>query len=379
MSRTLATLTAVLGLFIVGATASAATRRRPASTWCRPRRRLRGPGPSGLRHEPALRRQDRERQHLGRDRTAAESTPMGRTASWCGPRRAAQGDANINIQVGPSRISALLRTLRDPKEACALVTFKATIEEAIERQVADAVAKRTAALEAELAALRDEQSARVATELASAIAERAMTASRAPALEGGGAQRRRPGGVGLAGGRARPGPLDQRRARTAAGAPVRVADLDVRDGAGKARGTAARLAGTPPAPRLLGVVAARRHFRGVAFVRDGASLLGAPLTLTVRTPDGRGEVTVRDLGIRNVPATGSRRSHTARSSRSAPSSRLRTPIATRPRWARALTAPRRASESPAPPPRGPAASASTLAPPTPRATPGPTRSSSAPS
>jgi hypothetical protein len=76
------------------------------------------------------------------------------------PKAPNPGDANVNIQVGPSRISALLRTKRDPKEACALVTFKATtIEEAIERQVTDAVAKRTAALEAELVELRAEQTA----------------------------------------------------------------------------------------------------------------------------------------------------------------------------------------------------------------------------
>jgi hypothetical protein len=300
MSRTLATLTAVLGLFIVGAAASTAHAQKACEYLVPPH--------GGAYEVPVHPAYVTSLRFAGKIASANTSAAMdkdyeiradGPDGLLVRPKARSPGDANINIQVGPSRISALLRTLRDPKEACALVTFKATtIEEAIERQVADAVAKRTAALEAELAALRDEQSARVATELASAIAERAMTRLELQRLK---AVARSDAGLVVWALRAvvlGPDLLINVELENRSGAPVRVADLDVRDGAGKARGTAARLAGTPPAPRLLGVVAPGAKLRGVAFVRDGASLLGAPLTLTVRTPDGRGEVTVRDLGIR---------------------------------------------------------------------------------
>lgn len=215
------------------------------------------------------------------------------------PKAANPGDANVNIQVGPSRISALLRTKRDPKEACALVTFKATtIEEAIERQVADAVAKRTAALEAELAELRAEQTARVAAALAETIAERAMTRLEVQRLK---AVARNDAGVVVWVLRAvvlGPDLLINVEIENRSGAALRVADLDVRDGAGKARGTAARLAGATPAGGVLGTVAPGATVRGVAIVRDGAALIGTALTLSLRTTDGKREVTVRDLGIR---------------------------------------------------------------------------------
>ena len=228
-----------------------------------------------------------------------EIRPDGADGLLVRPRAPNPGDANVNIQVGPSRISALLRTRRDPDEACALVTFKATtIEEALARQVADEVARRTAALEAELAALRADQTARVAAELAATIAERALTRLELQRLT---AVARDDAGVIVWVLRAvvlGPDLLINVEIENRSGATLRVTDLDVRDGAGQARGAAARLAGATPVGGLLGTVAPGARQRGIAVVRDGAALTGAALTLTVRTTDRRHEVTVRDLGIR---------------------------------------------------------------------------------
>ncbi|MBP8805297.1 MAG: DUF2381 family protein [Kofleriaceae bacterium] len=300
MSRTLATLTAVLGLFIVGATAPTAHAQKACEYLVPPH--------GGAYEVPVHPAYVTSLRFAGKIASANTSAAMdkdyeiradGPDGLLVRPKARSPGDANINIQVGPSRISALLRTLRDPKEACALVTFKATtIEEALERQVADAVAKRTAALEAELAALREEQSARVAAAIAETIAERAMTRLELQRLK---AVARNDAGVVVWVLRAvvlGPDLLINVEIENRSGVALRVADLDVRDGAGKARGTAARLAGATPAGGVLGTVAPGAKVRGVALVRDGAALAGAALTLSVRTTDGKREVTVRDLGIR---------------------------------------------------------------------------------
>jgi hypothetical protein len=215
------------------------------------------------------------------------------------PKAPDPGDANVNIQVGPARISALLHTERDPKAACALVTFKATtVEEAVARQIADAVAQRTAALEAELAAVRAAEAARVAAALAATLAERAMTRLEVQRLK---AVARNDAGVVVWVLRAvalGPDLLINVEIENRSGAVLRVADLDVRDRAGAPRATAARLAGATPTAGLLGSVAPGATVRGIAVVVGGATAPERAATLTVRTADRRREVTVRDLGIR---------------------------------------------------------------------------------
>ncbi|MEZ4400007.1 MAG: hypothetical protein R3B06_08310 [Kofleriaceae bacterium] len=82
--------------------------------------------------------------------------------------------ANISLTIGAARVSVNLRTVDDARDACAIVTFKATTEEdARQRAIDEAVAARTRPLEAELAALRANQAQQVRALLDAAIARRA--------------------------------------------------------------------------------------------------------------------------------------------------------------------------------------------------------------
>lgn len=91
------------------------------------------------------------------------------------PKIAKAGAANINLTTGAVRLSVNLRTVDEPKDACAIVTFKATTEEDARQQaIAAAVAERTAALAAELAALKAEQAKQVRAQLDATIAARSI-------------------------------------------------------------------------------------------------------------------------------------------------------------------------------------------------------------
>lgn len=228
-----------------------------------------------------------------------EIRPDGGDGLLVRPKSGSTSEANINVQVGTARISALLRTAKDAKEACALVTFKATtIEEAFERQVAEAVEARTAALKAEVERLRAEQAAQVAAAIDTTLAERAMARLELQRLK---AVERNGDGVVVWVLRAvylGPDLLLNVEVENRSGGPFRIAGLEVRRGGkGANLATAARMA-DGGSGGFLGVVAPGASLRGVVVVRDGGKLAGGDVALTVRTPDGKGEITVGKLGFR---------------------------------------------------------------------------------
>ncbi|MEZ4402566.1 MAG: hypothetical protein R3B06_21260 [Kofleriaceae bacterium] len=82
--------------------------------------------------------------------------------------------ANINLTTGAVRVSVNLRTVDTPQDACAIVTFKPTTEEeARQRAIDEAVTARTAALAAQVAALRADQARQIRAQLDAAILTRA--------------------------------------------------------------------------------------------------------------------------------------------------------------------------------------------------------------
>jgi len=105
------------------------------------------------------------------DITEYEIRPDGDRGLLIRPKLAKAGAANINLTTGAVRLSVNLRTVDEPKDACAIVTFKATTEEdARQKAIDDAVAARTAALSAELTALKAEQAKQVRAQLDATIA-----------------------------------------------------------------------------------------------------------------------------------------------------------------------------------------------------------------
>ena len=213
------------------------------------------------------------------------------------PKAAATEPANINVQSGTVRVSVGLRTVADAKDACALVTFKATTEEeAFQHRVDEAVAKRTAALAAELAQVKRDQAARVRAELDATLADRAMARLELHKLS---AVDRNDAGVVVWVMRAvflGSDLLINVEIENRSGAPYRVAALELLE-SGKNRATSARLT-SGATEGLVGTVAPGAKIRGVVVVRDGAKLAGKDLSLVARTPDGTGSITVRRLGVR---------------------------------------------------------------------------------
>ena len=198
---------------------------------------------------------------------------------------------------GTMRVSVGLRTVADAKEACALVSFQATTEEeAFQRRVDEAVAKRTAQLEAELATVKREQASRVRDQLDATLADRAMARLELQKLS---AVERNDDGVVVWVMRAvflGSDLLINLEIENRSGAPYRVAGLELLE-SGKNRATSARLT-SGATEGLIGTIASGAKIRGVVVVRDGAKLARKDLSLVARTPDGDGSITVRRLGVR---------------------------------------------------------------------------------
>jgi|JI10StandDraft_1071094.scaffolds.fasta_scaffold01696_11 hypothetical protein len=219
----------------------------------------------------------------------------GDTGMLVRPRTPQAKAANITITSGTMRVSVGLRIAPDAKDACALVTFRATTEEeARQRAIDEAVAARTAALDAQLAALKRDVAAQVRAQLDGAIADRAVSRLDIARLN---AVERNDAGVvvwvlrvAYLGRDALVNVEIENRSTTTA----RVADIEIRNGA-KNVATAARLV-SGAGNGAIGTVAPGAKVRGVVFVRDLATAGKAP-TLVVRFLDGA-PVTVGGLGLR---------------------------------------------------------------------------------
>ena len=211
------------------------------------------------------------------------------------PRTPQAKAVNITITSGTMRVSVGLRIAADAKDACALVTFRATTEEeARQRAIDEAVAARTAALDAQLAALKRDVAAQVRAQLDGAIADRAVSRLDIARLN---AVERNDAGVvvwvlrvAYLGRDALVNVEIENRSSTTA----RVTDIEIRNGATNVA-TAARLV-SGAGNGAIGAVAPGAKVRGVVFVRDLATAGKAP-TLVVRFLDGA-PVTVGGLGLR---------------------------------------------------------------------------------
>lgn len=219
----------------------------------------------------------------------------GDTGMLVRPRTPQAKPANITITSGTMRVSVGLRIAADSKDACALVTFRATTEEeARQRAIDEAVAARTAALDAQLTAIKRDVAAQVRAQLDGAIADRAVSRLDIARLN---AVERNDAGVvvwvlrvAYLGRDALINVEIENRSNTTA----RVADIEIRNG-DKNVATAARLV-SGAGNGAIGAVAPGAKVRGVVFVRDLTTAGKAP-TLVVRFLDGA-PVTVGGLGLR---------------------------------------------------------------------------------
>lgn len=205
------------------------------------------------------------------------------------PKIAKAGAANINLTTGAVRLSVNLRTVDEPKDACAIVTFKATTEEDARQQaIAAAVAERTAALTAELTALKAEQAKQVRAQLDATIAARSIArldVVRLKAVERNGA--------GLVAWVLRAVYLGDDvivnvEIENRSSSAFQIAAVELLVG-GKDRATAVRFA------KDATTVAAGGKLRAAVFVPAAATLAGA--SLVVRGANGDA-VTVGSLGLR---------------------------------------------------------------------------------
>jgi hypothetical protein len=223
------------------------------------------------------------------DLSEYEIRPDGDRGLLIRPKLAKAGAANINLTTGAVRLSVNLRTVDEPKDACAIVTFKATTEEdARQKAIDDAVAARTAALSAELAALKAEQAKQVRAQLDATIAARSIArldVVRLKAVERNGA--------GIVAWVLRAVYLGDDvivnlEIENRSGAAFQVAAVELQVD-GKDRATAVRFA------KDATTVAAGAKLRAAVFVPAAATLKGASLVVRGTSGDA---VTVGSLGLR---------------------------------------------------------------------------------
>ena len=223
------------------------------------------------------------------DLSEYEIRPDGDRGLLIRPKLAKAGAANINLTTGAVRLSVNLRTVDEPKDACAIVTFKATTEEdARQKAIDDAVAARTAALSAELAALKAEQAKQVRAQLDATIAARSIArldVVRLKAVERNGA--------GIVAWVLRAVYLGDDvivnvEIENRSGAAFQVAAVELQVD-GKDRATAVRFA------KDATTVAAGAKLRAAVFVPAAATLKGASLVVRGSSGDA---VTVGRLGLR---------------------------------------------------------------------------------
>ena len=223
------------------------------------------------------------------DLSEYEIRPDGDRGLLIRPKLAKAGAANINLTTGAVRLSVNLRTVEDSKDACAIVTFKATTEEdARQKAIDDAVAARTAALSAELAALKAEQAKQVRAQLDATIAARSIArldVVRLKAVERNGA--------GIVAWVLRAVYLGDDvivnlEIENRSGSAFQVATVELQVD-GKDRATAVRFA------KDATTIAAGAKLRAAVFVPAAATLKGASLVVRGTSGDA---VTVGSLGLR---------------------------------------------------------------------------------
>ena len=223
------------------------------------------------------------------DLSEYEIRPDGDRGLLIRPKSVKAGAANINLTTGAVRLSVNLRTVDDSKDACAIVTFKATTEEDARNQAIDAaVAARTAALAAELAALKAEQAKQLRAQLDATIAARSIARLDVVRLK---AVERNSAGIVAWVLRAvylGDDVIVNLEIENRSGAAFQVAAVELQVD-GKDRATAVRFA------KDATTVAAGAKLRAAVFVPAAATLKGASLVVRGTSGDA---VTVGSLGLR---------------------------------------------------------------------------------
>ncbi|HVV88224.1 MAG TPA: hypothetical protein VHE35_34520 [Kofleriaceae bacterium] len=238
---------------------------------------------------------------LASDTVNYEVKPIASTTIAIRPLAANARPANLSLATDTLHVSIILRIAASREQALTQVTFKrADVEAELQRRIDEGVRARTAALEARIAALQQQQDAalpRLADEL---IAGRLLTRLDVRKL---GAIERNDHNVVvevtrvvLVGDDAYLLFTLQDRDR----APYRLATAKVLDGATDRAGVVRFTGDASEAAQggVVGIVRAGGRGTGVVMVRRAADVIGRPLTLVVAEPGGKGEVAVDRIVLR---------------------------------------------------------------------------------
>jgi hypothetical protein len=238
---------------------------------------------------------------IGSDTTSYEVKPIGPNSVALRPLKADARPANLALATASMKVSVVLRVASSRDAAMTQVTFKrADVEAELERRIVEKVRARTAELEAQVAAMKQQLDAALPTLADEVIAARILQRRELRRLD---AIERNDDNVVIEtkdvlflGDDAFVTFAIENRNR----APYRVATVAMLDGtrdtAGVVRVTsdAAETAGA----NVLGVVRPGGHGQGVVVVRRATDLIGKRLTLVVAEPGGRGKVVVGRIVLR---------------------------------------------------------------------------------
>jgi Protein of unknown function (DUF2381) len=244
---------------------------------------------------------DKIQKALASDTTSYEVKAIGSTSLAIRPLRADAKPASLALATDTIKVSVVLQIAPTREQAMTQVTFKrADVEAEVQRRIDDGVAKRTAELEAKIAAMQKTMDAELPKVADGLIAQRLLQRRELRKLN---AIERNDDNVVVEatdvfflGDDAYVVFTIQNRNK----APYRLATVELNDGkldhAGVVRfvSDAAEAAGAG----VIGVVRPGGRGQGVVVVRRSADLLGKKLDLVIAEPQGRGKVTVDRVILR---------------------------------------------------------------------------------
>lgn len=238
---------------------------------------------------------------LASDTQSYEVKPIGSTSLAIRPLKGDAKPANLALATSSIKVSVVLRIAPTRDQAMTQVTFKrADVEAELERRIAAEVTKRTAELEAKVAAMQRQMDADLPKVADGLIAARVLQRRDLRKLD---AIERNDDNVVVEtkdvlflGDDAFVTFDIENRDK----APYRLASVAMLDGTRDAAGIvrftsdAAETAGAG----VLGVVRPGGHGKGVVVVHHAADLVGKKLTLVVTQPGGKGKVAVDRIVLR---------------------------------------------------------------------------------
>jgi hypothetical protein len=229
------------------------------------------------------------------DTKGYEVKSLGSTSLAIRPLKKDAKPANLAIATKSIKVSVVLSIAKDRGDALTQVTFKrADVEAELERRIDEAVAERTAALEAEVAAMKRTMDAELPRVAETLIAQRVLARRELRSLD---AIERNDDNVIVRVEQAMYIGEDaylvfeiQNRAKS----PYRLATVKVLDGKSDKAGVVQFTSNAAEAvgDGVIGVVAPRSRGSGVVVVRGVSALIDRSLTVEVAQAEGRGRVVV---------------------------------------------------------------------------------------